>query len=77
MPGDTSAGDNLVDFRNNTGTLTLNVTGSTFHNNTDSTNGADGLAVTSVLNSTVNLNVSHNTFANLKTAGIDNTTMSR
>ena len=71
VPGDASAGDNLVDIRNDTGTLTLNVTGSTFHNNADSTNGADGLAVTSVSNSTVNLNVSNNDFTNLKTAGID------
>ena len=71
VPGDASAGDNLVDIRNDTGTLTLNVTGSTFHNTADSTSGADGLQVNSLSNSVINLNVSNSTFTNLKTAGID------
>src|ERR1019366_2160827 len=40
VPGDTTAGENLVDIVNNSGTLTLNVTGSTFQNTFDSTNGS-------------------------------------
>ncbi|QPF84676.1 cadherin domain-containing protein [Bradyrhizobium genosp. L] len=71
VPGDGTAGDNLVDIRNTAGTLTLNVTGSTFHNTADSTSGADGLQVTSNSSSVINLNVSNSTFTNLKTAGID------
>ncbi|GGI20989.1 beta strand repeat-containing protein [Bradyrhizobium guangdongense] len=71
VPGDATAGENLVDIRNNTGTLTLNVTGTTFHNTADSTNGSDGLQMTSTGSATVNLNVSGSTFTNLKTGGID------
>ncbi len=43
VPGDALAGENLVEIRNTTGTLTLNVTGSTFHNTADSASGADGI----------------------------------
>jgi hypothetical protein len=71
VPGDATAGENLVDIRNNTGTLTLNVVGSTFQNNALSNNGGEGLQVTSTGSAVINLNVSHTTFANLKSAGIE------
>ena len=68
--GDTTAGDSLVDIRNNTGTLTLNVTGSTFSNSNDSANGNYGLAVTTVGTGTSTVNVKNNDFLEIKTAGI-------
>ncbi|WP_181174476.1 hypothetical protein [Mesorhizobium sp. B2-3-10] len=71
VAGDTSGGENLVEVRNNTGTLTLNVTGSTFQNTRDSTNGSGGLAFTTAGTATATVNISNSTFLNLKTSGVE------
>ena len=68
--GDTTAGEQLIDIRNNTGTLTLNATGNTFNTTRTSANGGTQLQVTAVSNSTINLNASNNDFLATKTAGI-------
>src|SRR5262249_6092095 len=46
--GDTSGGENLFEARGNTGTLTLNVTGSTFKDTRSSINGSGGISLTAV-----------------------------
>ena len=61
----------LFEARNNTGTLTLNVSGNTFSNTRSSTNGSGGISLTAVSNAAVDLNASNNDFLNLKTSGIE------
>ncbi len=69
--GDATAGTHLVDLRNGAGTsLTLSVSGNTFKDTFDSTNGAAGLSMTTVSNATLNADIVHNAFSNLKTVGI-------
>ncbi len=70
-------GDNLIDIRNNAGTLTLSVQGTplgtsfnTFSDTQSSTNGAAGLSVTAVSSATVNLTVKSSKFLKMKTVGI-------
>jgi hypothetical protein len=69
--GDTTGGENLFEVRNDTGTLTLNVTGNTFSNTMDSATGSGGIAITSTGTATVNLNASQDNFLKLKTSGIE------
>ncbi|WP_232375596.1 hypothetical protein [Mesorhizobium comanense] len=71
VPGDTSAGENLFEVRNNSGTLTLNVTGSTFQNTRDSSNGSGGIAFTTTGTATATVNVSNSSFLNMKTSGFE------
>ncbi|OBQ63353.1 hypothetical protein [Mesorhizobium erdmanii] len=71
VPGDTTGGENLVEVRNNTGTLTLNISGSTFQNTRDSTSGSGGFAITTVGSAVATVNVSNSTFTNLKTSGVE------
>ncbi|WP_051355474.1 hypothetical protein [Mesorhizobium erdmanii] len=71
VPGDTTGGENLVEVRNNTGTLTLNISGSTFQNTRDSTSGSGGFAITTIGSAVATVNVSNSTFTNLKTSGVE------
>ena len=75
--GDTTAGENLVDIRNDSGTLILNVLGSplgtnfnNFSNTQDSATGAAGLSVTAVSSANATVNVQSSKFLNMRTAGI-------
>src|SRR5262249_14484279 len=69
--GDTTGGENLFEVRNDSGTLTLNVTGSTFKDTRSSINGSGGISMTAVLTATETLNASNNDFLNLKTSGVE------
>ncbi|MER9643896.1 inverse autotransporter beta domain-containing protein [Mesorhizobium sp. M0239] len=70
--GDLSAGDNLVDIRNGTGTsLTLNISGSTFSNTKDSSFGAQGLNFEAFGTANATLNILNSSFLSLKTSGVE------
>ncbi|MBZ9757777.1 hypothetical protein LB524_21045, partial [Mesorhizobium sp. ESP6-5] len=70
--GDATAGDNLVDIRNDSGTsLTLNISGSTFSNTKDSSNGAQGLNFEAFGTANATLNISNSSFLKLKTSGVE------
>ncbi|WP_095083914.1 beta strand repeat-containing protein [Mesorhizobium sophorae] len=70
--GDATAGDNLVDIRNDNGTsLTLNIAGSTFSNTKDSSNGAQGLNFEAFGTANATLNISNSSFLSLKTSGVE------
>ncbi|WP_136616191.1 MULTISPECIES: hypothetical protein [Mesorhizobium] len=71
VPGDATGGENLFEVRNTSGTLTLNVTGSTFQNTRDSANGSGGIAITTTGTATATVNVSNSNFLNLKTSGFE------
>jgi hypothetical protein len=75
--GDTTAGESLVDIRNDTGTLTLNVDGdpsnvnfNNFTNTQSSSDGSFGLTVTAVSSANTTVIVRRSKFLNIKTAGI-------
>ena len=70
--GDATAGGNLVDIRNNSGTsLTLNISGSTFSNTKDSANGAQGLSFEAFGTANATVNISNSSFLSLKTSGVE------
>jgi len=69
--GDSSAGENLFEVRNNGGTLILNASGNTFSNTRDSANGSGGIALTAVSSAVITLNATNNDFLNLATSGIE------
>src|SRR5262249_59253317 len=69
--GDTTGGENLFEARNDTGTLTLAVSGSTFKDTRSSTTGSGGISLTAVSSATINLSATNSDFLNLKTSGIE------
>jgi hypothetical protein len=68
---DATAGEQLIDIRNNTGTLTLSATGNTFNDTRTSSFGGTQLMVTSVSTATVNLSIFNNDFLKAKTSGVE------
>jgi large repetitive protein len=62
-------GEHIADIRNNTGTLTLSITNSTFTDTTQHVTGAAGLSITGTSASTINLTVDTNNFTKIKNVG--------
>ncbi|HEX8449999.1 MAG TPA: SdrD B-like domain-containing protein, partial [Allosphingosinicella sp.] len=69
--GDTTAGENHIDIRNGSGSLTLALTGNTFNTTRTSGSGSGGLSLTTGGTATATANIVNNDFLGMKTSGVE------